>query len=349
MKKFISIVALSMITSLNALAEEKGHLVSVETTKIEQVSPTIWLPGNVVSRMNSPISAEQMGQLLWIEEIGTQVKKGQLIAKIDNRHLKLQLARQQAQVKQHEADVVYLTSQKKRLSTLRQKNNTAISELERVTKDLTIAEAEVTALKLLVEQTELAITKSNIEAPFDGNISERFAHIGELITVGRPLVQLVNTQDLDVQVAAPISIAPYLTTNTKVMVKWHDKLVELPIRTWSKAGNRSSRTFDVRLAAQDLNLLPGSAVTVSLPKQKVSEATLVPRDALVLREKETFVLTIDDESMARKVPVMVGQGVGNWISVIGAISSGEEVIVRGGERVQNGQKVRIGDKLLAQN
>ena len=245
--------------------------------------------------------------------------------------------------------MVYLTSQKKRLSTLRQKNNTAISELERVTKDLTVAEAEVTALELLVKQTELAITKSNIEAPFDGNISERFAHIGELITVGRPLVQLVNTQDLDVQVAAPISIAPYLTTNTKVMVKWNDKLVELPIRTWSKAGDRASRTFDVRLIARDLNLLPGSAVTVSLPKQKVTEATLVPRDALVLRERETFVLTINEENLEKKVPVMVGQGVGDWISVVGAISRGEEGIIRGGERIQDGQKVRLGDKLLAQN
>jgi hypothetical protein len=129
------------------------------------------------------------------------------------------------------------------------------------------------------------------------------------------------------------------------MVKWQDTLIELPVRTWSQAGEQSSRTFDVRLAADGLKLIAGSAVTVSLPKQTSKEATLVPRDALVLREKETFVLTIDEQNQAKKVNVLVGQGVGKWVSISGALSAGDAVIVRGGERLQAGQKVRTGEKL----
>jgi len=326
---------------------ENAQLVSIEETKLEQVNPTMWLPGNVISRKNAPISAEQTGQLLWIEEVGHQVKQGQVIAKIDNRHLKLQLAQQNAQVKQHQADVTYLSSQKKRMSTLSQKNNTAVSELERIIKDLVVAQNEVIALKMLAKQTELAIEKTHIIAPFSGNISERFAHVGELISIGRPLVQLVDTYNLDIKIAAPIAIASYLEMNAQVMVKWQDKLVELPIRTWSKAGEQSSRTFDVRLAAENLNLLAGTAVSVSLPKQTVAEATLVPRDALILRERETFVLTVDENEQAKKVNVIVGQGVGRWIAVTGQIWAGDEVIVRGGERLQNGQKVRIDESLVA--
>jgi len=341
----------SLIIGGQVLAEEAenpGQLVSVEKAKNEQVNPTLWLPGNVISRMNAPISAEQTGQLLWIEDVGTQVEKGQVIAKIDNRHLTLQLSGQQARIKRFQADVVYLTSQKKRMSALSQKNNTAISELERITKDLAVAESEVLALKMQIKQTELAIEKTTIVAPFSGNISQRFAHVGELITIGRSLVQLVDTNNLDIMVAAPISIAPFLKKDAKVLVKWQNKLVELPVRTWSKAGVQSSRTFDVRLSAKDLTLLAGSAVTVSLPKEQVSQATLVPRDALVLREKETFVLTIDEDNNAKKVNVLVGQGSGSWISVSGAIWAGDEVIIRGGERLQEGQKVRKGQSLVAQ-
>lgn len=341
----------SLIIGGQVLAEEAenpGQLVSVEKAKNEQVNPTLWLPGNVISRMNAPISAEQTGQLLWIEDVGTQVEKGQVIAKIDNRHLTLQLSGQQARIKRFQADVVYLTSQKKRMSALSQKNNTAVSELERITKDLAVAESEVLALTMQIKQTELAIEKTTIVAPFSGNISQRFAHVGELITIGRSLVQLVDTNNLDIMVAAPISIAPFLKKDAKVLVKWQNKLVELPVRTWSKAGVQSSRTFDVRLSAKDLTLLAGSAVTVSLPKEQVSQATLVPRDALVLREKETFVLTIDEDNNAKKVNVLVGQGSGSWISVSGAIWAGDEVIIRGGERLQEGQKVRKGQSLVAQ-
>lgn len=346
-KKFLivlsTLLALTSI-SINSYAAEKGdddaHLVSVEFAKKEQVNPTMWLPGNVISRKNAPLSAEQTGQLLWIEDVGAIVEKGQLVAKIDNRHLKLQHDRQQAELKQYQADVVYLTKQKKRMSALNKMNNTALSELERIVKDLAIAESEVVALNLQIELTELAIEKTQIVAPFSGSISQRFVNEGELITSGRPLVQLVDTHHLDIKVSAPLSIAPYLRANTKVLVKWQGNLVELPVRTWSQAGEQSTRTFDVRLLADGLNLLSGSAVTVSLPKHETKMATLVPRDALVLREKETFVLMVDKQDLAQKVNVLIGQGIGQWVSISGALDAGDEVIIRGGERLRSGQKIR---------
>ena len=338
---------LTMSFNASATAENPAQLVSVETVKEQQVKPSIWLPANVISRQNAPISAEQTGQLLWIEDVGSSVEKGQLLAHIDDRHLKLQLARQQAEVKQHQADVMYFTQQKNRISKLREKNNSALSELERTSKDLTVAINEVSALKSLVAQTELALEKTKIVAPFDGHVSQRFAHVGELISVGRPLVQLVDTKNLDIKIAAPINIAPFLQKNAQVMVKWQNQLIELPIRTWSKAGDQLSRTFDVRLSANNIDILAGSAVMVSLPKQRAQSAMLVPRDALVLRENETYVLTVNENEEAKKVSVIVGQGMDDYISVVGNLALDDRVIVRGGERLQSGQKVRFNNALIA--
>lgn len=343
MKKSVLLLATSLSVSsfaLQAADAPKPQLVTVEYAKNEQVSPTMWLPGNVISRRNSPLSAEQTGQLLWVEEVGTRVEKGQVLAKLDNRHLKLRIAQQKAELSQYQADVVYLKKQKGRMSKLNQMNNTALSELERITKDLAVAENAVDALALQIEQTNLAIEKSEIVAPFAGSISQRFVNEGELITVGRPVLQLVDTFHLDVKVAAPLSIAPYIKSNEKVLVKWQGELLELPVRTWSQAGEQSTRTFDVRLSADGSNMMAGTAVVVSLPKNATANATLVPRDALVLREQETFVMTVGSEDLAKKVNVLVGQGIGQWISVSGNIQAGDEVIIRGGERLQVGQKIR---------
>ena len=131
------------------------------------------------------------------------------------------------------------------------------------------------------------------------------------------------------------------------MVKWQNQLIELPIRTWSKAGNQLSRTFDVRLSANNVDVLAGSAVMVSLPKQRAQSAMLVPRDALVLRENETYVLTVNEDEQAVKVSVILGQGVDEYISVIGNLSLDDKVIIRGGERLQDGQKVRFNNGLIA--
>ena len=86
------IIAGMLTSTMVVSADEKdAKLVTVQTVKNEQVNPTTWLPGNVISRTNAPISAEQIGLLLWVEDIGAKVEKGQVIASIDNRHLKLQL------------------------------------------------------------------------------------------------------------------------------------------------------------------------------------------------------------------------------------------------------------------
>jgi hypothetical protein len=90
-------------------------------------------------------------------------------------------------------------------------------------------------------------------------------------------------------------------------------------------------------------MLAGTAVTVSLPKQQPKQALLVPRDALMLRENETYVLTIDDEQKAHKVSVLIGQGVDSWVSVTGALSVDDSVVIRGGERLQQGAKVRYAE------
>lgn len=345
----ITLVSTFSFISLTVLAktEQPAQLVTIDAVKEQQVKPSIWLPANVISRMNAPISAEQTGQLLWIEEVGSSVEKGQLLAEIDNRHLKLSLAQQKAQVKQHQANVTYLTGQKKRFLKLSEQNNSALSEYERIDKDLVVAINEVAALNSLLAQTSLALEKTKIKAPFNGHVSKRFAHVGELISIGRPLVQLVDTKNLDIQIAAPIALAPFLTKNSKVMVKWQNKLLSLSVRTWSQAGDQVSRTFDVRLVADNIDILAGTAVQVALPKQHAQLALLVPRDALVLRNKETYVLTVNDDNQAMKVSVIVGQGVDDYIAVIGTLTINDKVIVRGAERLQSGQKVRFKEALLA--
>ena len=339
---------LALIMPSLSFAQQAEQLVSVDKVKVEQIQPGIWLPANVVSRNQAPISAEITGQLLNVLDVGTQVTKGQVIATIDSRHLQLQLERQLAKLNQQQANVTFLKKQKKRLSSLKKANNASVSELERVVRDLTVAHNEVLALNAEIKQTELLIEKASISAPFNGNISERMVNAGEFVTSGRPLVKLVDTEQLDIQVAAPMSVASFLEHSQQVMVKWQDSLVQLPIRSWARSGDQRSRTFNVLLNADSIDLLAGSAVSVSLPKGEMTHAVLIPRDALFLRENETFVLTVSD-GLANKIPVTVGHGQAEWVSVEGDVFAGDDVIVRGGERLRQGQKVRIAEPLIAKN
>lgn len=332
----------SLMSNVYAAEKEpKSKLVSIMQATQQNISPVAWLPGNVTSRLNARLSSEQSGRLVWILDVGAVVNEGQAVAKLDTQSLELQLAERQTLLRQQKTNTTYLQKQHKRLSALLNNNSTARIELDRVERDLAVAKEELNNLKIQIKRTQLAIERATIRAPFDGNINQRMAQKGEYISVGTPLVQLVDPKSLDISISAPLALAPYLQNQDEILVKWSDHIETLPVRTWSPAGEQSSRTFNVRLDASQLSLMSGTAVSVSLPKDSPSLSTMVPRDALILREKRTFVMTVDGENKAHHVDVSVGRGQGELVAVSGQITAGDNVIVRGGERLKDGDKVRI--------
>jgi multidrug efflux pump subunit AcrA (membrane-fusion protein) len=83
----------------------------------------------------------------------------------------------------------------------------------------------------------------------------------------------------------------------------------------------------------------GEAVTVALPASSQSLLTTIDRDALVLRNNSNYVYVIEDDSTAHRVAVELGSGLGERIAVTGNLSAGDEVVIRGAERLKDGQQV----------
>ncbi len=99
--------------------------------------------------------------------------------------------------------------------------------------------------------------------------------------------------------------------------------------------------FEVRIAAGDPAWVVGSPVRVALPNSDPRKLVAVPRDALVLRGSETFVLRVTTENKVEKVNVSTGIGLGNLVEVIGDISGGDRLVTRGAERLRPGQEVVV--------
>lgn len=327
----------------------EAQMVSTQAAKMEQVRAVTWLPGNVINRLNAAISAEQSGQLLYIVEMGSLVEKDTVIAKLDDRALQLELSQFKAQKRQIEANVEYLETQQDRMDKLAQNYSTSISEIDRNRRDLLVAKEQLTAMNIQIQRTELNLEKSQIRAPFSGIVNAHFVNLGELITASTPLVQLVDANNLDITVATPLNLSAFVGKIKSVQVKWANHLVNLPIRSWSSAGNQASRTFDLRVDASGIDLFAGSAVQVALPKSNEMVGVTIPRDGLILREKESYVFKVDEEKVAHKVNVQIGQGINDWVVINGNVRAGDQIIVRGGERLEDGQTIRINNTVVELN
>jgi multidrug efflux pump subunit AcrA (membrane-fusion protein) len=98
---------------------------------------------------------------------------------------------------------------------------------------------------------------------------------------------------------------------------------------------------------EDWGWITGLPVQVAVPVALAQQSVVVPRDALILRDGSAFVFRVDTEGKAERLQVNTGSGDGAWIAVLGEVQAGDQVIVRGAERLQPGQKVKVLTEIAA--
>jgi RND family efflux transporter MFP subunit len=319
-------------------------LVEVESAVSNEVAATTWVSGTVVSRNDARIAAEITGRATWVAEVGTAVAAGDAIATIEDRDLQLELQNSATIIKRLEAQLRYQRSQVKRLQQLAQSSNAAANELDEARANTEMAEQDLVAAGIARERIQYSIERSRVKAPFPGRIAERLIQPGEFVNSGNAVARLVDTQHKEVRAQAPLSNARFITEGDIVDVEDEFQQARNPIRTVVPVGDERSRMIEIRVHLEQSDWVIGSAVRVALPTSQSRLLVAVPRDALVLRGDETFVYKIAADDSAERVDVRTGIGLGHRVEVIGDIKAGDQLIIRGGERLQPGQAVTITDR-----
>ena len=85
----------------------------------------------------------------------------------------------------------------------------------------------------------------------------------------------------------------------------------------------------------------GSAVRVELPAARQAAGLMVPRDAVIVRADGAHVFRVAKGDVAERVAVRVGNGDSQRVEVSGSLAAGDRVVVRGGERLRQGQPVKV--------
>jgi multidrug efflux pump subunit AcrA (membrane-fusion protein) len=113
------------------------------------------------------------------------------------------------------------------------------------------------------------------------------------------------------------------------------------VRVIVPVGDQQSRTVEVRLSLNANAAFVGDAAKVMIPSAEPRMVLAVPRDALVLREENTYIFKLGKENKAERIAVELGAKDGELVEVTGMLREGERVIIRGAERLESGQKVRL--------
>jgi RND family efflux transporter MFP subunit len=316
-------------------------VVSVAEVESRALVPKRWVSASVHSRSDARLAAEVGGRVLQIAEVGERVEQGALLARLDSAALELSIREQQARIGRFQIDAEQAARQLERYRQLGAAGHVSGLQLDEVQSRLESAQAQRREAEAALAQLRLQVERSSLRAPFDGVVVERFAASGELLGAGAAMLRLVDTADLEVRARAPVALAAQLGQGTPVELRMGESTHALSLGTVVPVGDEVSRQLELRLPLNDLDLPVGSAVELALPTAQAREVLVVPRDAVVLRREGSHVLRVNAEGLAERVEVVAGESDAEWIEVEGALRVGESVVVRGAERLREGQAVAI--------
>ncbi|MEM8500840.1 MAG: efflux RND transporter periplasmic adaptor subunit [Pseudomonadota bacterium] len=324
------------------IAAQDLPVVQVAPAEKREIASTLWVPGTVVSRQDAILSAETEGQLLWIAELGQEVAKGDVIARIDDRTLKLELRRNLSSAARIKAELAYQNRQINRLEELTLHNNSSRSELDQAKSQSAMLEQDLKMAQIAIETSQLLIEKTSVKAPFPGVIANRELMAGEFTESGSNLLRLVNTKQLELSARAPITIARYAKTGMQLTLRTENNYESGALRTLIPVGDERTRMLEARVTLADSSLwVIGEAVQLALTSSDVKSAIAVHRDALILRDTGVSVFKVAENNIARQLHVKPGASSGDYIAISGAIQSNDQLVIRGAENLSDGQEVHI--------
>ncbi len=320
-----------------------GFPAPVEVAAVEErlIAPVVWVSGVVVSRDDAQVAAEVEGRVVSVAGEGERVSRGDVVAELDSRLLEIALHEREAEAAREKAQLVFFEQEVERLERLARQNNAARTLLEETAAQRDATTHDLAAALVRVELAQERIDRSRITAPFDGVVVARLKREGEWLNRGDAVVHLLNDRRLEVQAAVSLALKPFVAPGQAVVVAAGEKEVDATVRIVTAVAQGPSRLLTIKLDLAAGSWLAGQPVRVALPSASPRRVVAIPRDAMVLRGGGVLVFRVKSDNTAEKLRVTTGAAQGDYIEVMGPLSVGDRVVVRGGERLRPGQQLRL--------
>ncbi|MGV9004764.1 efflux RND transporter periplasmic adaptor subunit [Flavobacterium sp.] len=299
-------------------------------------SNSISISGSIDANEQVEIRSEVSGivENIYFTE-GSQVKKGQVLFRVNDSELRAQLA--QANTKQNLAG-----ENERRAKLLLAKE--AISQ-----EEYDIASAEFRSLKSQTQLIQSQLAKTSLKAPFSGKIGLRNISPGAYVTPMIVISNLVNTNPLKITFSIPEKYASEITMNAEISftVSGSTDTFKAKIYAIEPSIDTNTRTLLVRAKAdnKDDKLFPGTYANVILPLKEIKDAILIPTEAVipVQNGKKVF---ISENGKAKPIMVETGTRTQESIVVLSGLKAGDTLVTSGimSLKPDSALKVKINSK-----
>jgi len=345
----------SRLSARMALEREAASaaIVTVSTVRPSggPAANTFVLPGTVQAFYEAPIYARISGYLkTWYTDIGTLVKKGQLLAEIDTPEVDQQLLQAQADLATAEANYALARSTNERWQGLLATESVSQQDADQRAGDAAAkAAARQSAAANVARLRELESFK-RVVAPFEGTVTQRNTDVGDLInagtTPGSALFRVADTHRLRIYVSVPQPYASAVQTGRNAALVFADrpgKRYIAAVANTAGALDATSRTLQVELQIDNSKgeLLPGSYAQVYFDVPAASDTLRIPVNTVLFRTEGLQVATLDGENRVHLKKIVEGRDFGTEIEVLSGVNATDALIVNPPDSITDGAQVHL--------
>jgi RND family efflux transporter MFP subunit len=339
------------------------QLVTVSLTSPAQANAVLTASGYVVARRKAAVASKGTGTLVFLGvEEGDRVKKGQVIARLDDSDVVATLKRARENLRLVEADLNDAKQTLERQRILLQRDLVAQAEYDVAEARYKRVIASIDAAKFAVREAEVAVDNTRIVAPFDGTVLKKNADVGEIVA---PLAGAASSRAAVVTIADMSSLEVEADVSEANITRINpDQNCEITLDAYPQqrypgvvtkivpTADRAKATVlvKIRFKAYDERVLPemGAKIAFLPPGEAGAEASgeavlTVPAAAVATRNGQQVVFQVH-EDRAIETPVVVGRRLGNLIEIKQGLKEGDKVIGKVEKNIDGDSKIAVKNK-----
>ncbi len=338
----------------------KVKLTTVVLQKPGQTTTSLNASGYVVAQRKAAIASKGTGRLIYLGVVeGDQVKKNQIIGRLENNDILAQLDQAKANLNLQQAGLVDAQNTFSRVQNLFNKGLSSQQEFDQAQSNLNSVLASIEVAKAGIRVAEVSLENTLIRAPFDGTVLTKNAEVGEIVapfggstTSKTAVVTIADMKSLLVEADVSESNIEKISANQDCEITldaYPEKSYSAYVFKIVPTADRSKATVLVKVGFKkyDGRVLPEMSAKVSFFTEPVDLSIanqkpilVIPESAVRSENGKSYVFTITDNK-AVKNEIITGQKLGSYFEVLRGLQPGQKVIDSLNEKVIEGVDVKL--------
>jgi len=312
----------------------------------------ITLPGTLLGVTESTVYARSNGYVVrWVKDIGSAVKKGDLLAEITAPEIDQEFAQAVSAREQAAASASLAKSTADRWQALRQRDAVTQQDLDERLSTYNQAAANLAAAEANVGRLRKLQGFNQVVAPFDGVVTRRNIDVGDLVNagnggIGQAMFAVAQVDPLRLYVYVPQVYAHQIKIGDAVTVNLAERVGEQyrgTVARTARAIDTATRTMqvEIRVPNPSNTLITGSYVQVTLPINTQPLALVVPTNVLLFRPDGTRVALVDAGGKVHLTTVKLGTDFGTTVEVLSGLNASDRIVLNPADSLADGDVVTL--------